>query len=98
MDAQMAFLAKFPVDGDISLQLFRLLYRSFLVVVPGIVNIPRHPDKMHPGELSVASCAYPEESQDENRGKTSSGGKSGMAAFHCRTMGKSSPGHPAKEA
>jgi hypothetical protein len=30
MDAQMAFLAKLPVDRDVSLQLSRLLYSGFL--------------------------------------------------------------------
>ena len=29
MDAQMAFLAKFPVDNDMSFQIVRLLYNEF---------------------------------------------------------------------
>jgi hypothetical protein len=35
MDAQMAFLAKLPVDRDMSLQLYHLLYRGFLQVIVG---------------------------------------------------------------
>jgi hypothetical protein len=47
MDAKMAFLAKFPVDNDMSFQIFRLLYNEF----PRVVLMACDPGPHHPSQI-----------------------------------------------
>jgi hypothetical protein len=48
MDAEMAFLAQFPVDNDMSFQIFRLLYNEF----PSVLLMARDPGSHHPTSIT----------------------------------------------